>query len=370
MHFSAAMSAGLHILFPLYIRDLGGSELTIGMYAGTAGAAAVLARIPFGYLLDHVGRRPAIFLGGVLNVIAWLGFIFADELGTLSFVFNLLNGIAVGALFTAFFTYASDITPETRRAEGVALFGIWGLLPDGLAPPLAEYVIARHGFVGYFVIAAAFAAISFAISLALPETRLRGHAAEGHAKPVPFRLWQSGLVGTLLTVLAFAVAMHGLFVFLAPYFDSSGRGAVSQFFVAYAAVACTTRVIGGRLPDRIGWRRILVPALAGYGMGLVLLPWANDWLAIAAAGGLCGLGHGYSFPILTVLAVSQGPRHARGRVVSLVTAMFDIGAVIAGPVLGGIIEVAGFGTMYRLVGATTIVAAILAAERFVPAARK
>ena len=52
MHFSGAMALSLYILFPLFIRQLGGSNFSIGLYAGLTGATAVAARLPVGHLLD------------------------------------------------------------------------------------------------------------------------------------------------------------------------------------------------------------------------------------------------------------------------------------------------------------------------------
>lgn len=362
MHFCAAMAGALHILFPVFLQDHGASRLLIGTYAGAAGAAAVGARLPLGYVLDHIGRRPALLFGGVVNIASWLAFVWIGELGPIAFALNLLNGIAAGSLFATFFTYASDITPPARRAEGIAFFGIFGLLPDGLGPLLGEHLIGAYGYPAYFAAAAAFCAMSLVISWRLPETHHPRAASNGSHAPPALRLRGSGLPSTLAIVLAFGMAMHSIFTFLAPYLSSTGGPSASRFFLAYSATAASIRIVGARLPDRIGLRRVLVPALMTYGVAIACLPLAGSTATLLLIGGACGLGHGYSFPVLTVLAVSQGPAAARGRVVSLVTAMFDLGAMLAGPSLGGIAQTFGYPSMYAAIGSLTVAAAVSGAR--------
>jgi len=49
-------------------------------------------------------------------------------------------GVASGSLFASYFTYASDIVPVSRRSEGIAMFGIWGMLPNALCANVGETV--------------------------------------------------------------------------------------------------------------------------------------------------------------------------------------------------------------------------------------
>ncbi|MGH9591723.1 MAG: MFS transporter, partial [Bryobacteraceae bacterium] len=274
MHFSGAMATSFYILFPLFIREIGGSELTIGVYAGLVGTAAVAARFPVGRFLDSHGRRWVLATAGVLNVVAWLGFRSFHAIGVQSAMLVMLYGAASGSLFATYFTYASDIIPASRRSEGFGLFGIWGMLPNGLAPKLGEWILGRSGFDTYFLVAASFAAVSLGLSLLLPET------AEGHVVRIsgvpPVVLRQPFPVRRLLPLLAvafaFATGIESLFVFLAPFAYAIGRGSIGNFFLRYSLSAVLVRIVAGRLPDRVGLLRVLLPALFAYAVGLMLIP--------------------------------------------------------------------------------------------------
>jgi len=91
---------------------------------------------------------------------------------------------------------------------------------------------------------------------------------------------------------------------------------------------------------------VLLPALATQAAGIALLAQAESAGALAAAGLLCGLGHGFTFPILSGLVVTRARDSERGAALSLFTALFDAGVLVGGPLFGAVIEAAGFRAMY------------------------
>ena len=357
VHFSGALAGALYILFPLFIRARGGSDLLIGVFTGLAGAAAVGARFPLGRLLDTQGRRRVLMAAGAVHVVSWAGFVWIDHLGVPFALLVILHGMAGGSLFAAYFTYASDITPTARRAEGIAMFGVFGMLPNGLSPALGEWLIGGPGFDAYFLTAAGLAAVSLGLSALLPETappRPAKHLMADRPVPLPIR----PMFFLLGITFVFAVAINSVFTFLAPFAQSAGRGSVGSFFLAYSFAAVAVRILGGRLPDRVGPRRVLVPALLVLAAGLFGVPHVDGGTALILVGAACGAGHGYAFPILNVLTVEQASTAHRGRAVSWFTAMFDLGMTIANPVLGAIADVAGYVAMYTLSGVGLVGAAL------------
>ncbi|MCL6548383.1 MAG: hypothetical protein K6T30_05690 [Alicyclobacillus sp.] len=70
---SSSLAGALYILFPLFVRSLGGSEVTIGLYAGIGAAAAVAVRWPMGFLLDRLGRKRIMLAATSLHAAASLG---------------------------------------------------------------------------------------------------------------------------------------------------------------------------------------------------------------------------------------------------------------------------------------------------------
>lgn len=359
MHFCGGMAGSLYILFPLFVRGLGGSEFVIGVYAGLTGAAAVTARLPVGRFLDTLGRRAVLLGAGTLQVAAWLGFLSLSSLGVGAAIAVVVYGLASGSLFAAYFTYASDIIPVSRRSEGFAMFGIWGILPNGLGPLLGEFLIGRAGFTAYFTVAASFAFAAVAVSALLPETTGPAHRDSARRAPADPDFPSRAVLFLLGTAFMFGTAVESLYVFLAPYAYTQGGGSVGAFFMTYACTAVTTRVLTGRLPDRVGPRRVLIPALFLYASGVLLVPHLYGGFGLVVAGMICGAGHGYAFPILNALVVEQVSAAYRGRAVSWLTAMFDLGNTLANPLLGAVAHWVGYTTMFSTSGIGLLVTAVV-----------
>lgn len=354
------MSTGMFILYPLFLAHLGADELLIGQVMGLGAAAAVATRPIAGHLLDVLGGRRTLLWAGLVNLASIVPLAFVGVIGAPLLLLTVLHAIAAGTLFASYFTYAAHIVPLARRIEGVAMFGVAGMLPNGLAPPLSEFLIDRAGFAAYFACAAGFTAVSLLFTLLLEDARGEHPApTERPRASVWLRLVVlPELRVVYLTTFLFGVGLAAIFTFLAPYAVAAGRGEVGGFFFAYAMAAILTRVVGGRIPERVGPRNVLVPALLAYAIGLALTPFTSTQPPLLALGALCGAGHGYAFPILNVLTVARTPGHVRGAVVSLYTAMIDLGQMAGAPLLGAI-AMRSFPAMF-LTAAGALVLAVLA----------
>src|SRR5207249_11036924 len=80
-----------------------------------------------------------------------------------------LHLVVGGALFAAYCTYAADLVPAGRRGEGIAIFGVAGMAPNGLGPSLGEAMIAHTGFPGFLLAATGFALVSLGLTTLIEE---------------------------------------------------------------------------------------------------------------------------------------------------------------------------------------------------------
>jgi MFS family permease len=343
--FSEGLSWSLFIHLPGFLGDLGASETEIGLIFGIAAAAAVLIRPLVGQALDRYGRMPVIHLGNVANVGSILLYLTVSGLGPWVYIVRILHGVALATLFSAFFTYGADVVPESRRTEGFALFGVSGLLPIAFAGVIGDIVLRVAGFRELFITAAACGAAALLLSIPLPERRPAqrdGRARRGFVSVVRLAAlrplwWMAG---------GFAVVLTAYFTFLRTFVDETGIGSVGLFFAAYGATAILLRVTLGWLPDHLGQKRVLYPSMGSLAAGFLVLAAATGSAHIAVAGVLCGIGHGFGFPILSGMVVSRAPDEDRGSAMAFFTALFDFGILVGGPVLGLIISRAGYPAMF------------------------
>jgi predicted MFS family arabinose efflux permease len=283
-----------------------------------------------------------ILLGGALNVLVCVVYLVVNSVGPLLYLNRIVHGLAEAMLFTSLFTYAADCVPAARRTEGLALFGVSGMLPISLGGLLGDSILSHYDYSALFVTAAVLALVSLLLSLPLWD-RPRLASSEDEA-PHGFRaalrnrdllpLWWIGGV--------FATALACTFSFLKLFVEETGLASVGGFFSAYAGAAIVLRVFLGWLPDRVGPKRVLLPALAALATGFAVLAVADQARDVWIAGVLCGLGHGFTFPILFGMVVTRTRDADRGSAMAIYTALFDVGVVVGGPGFGFVIGTSGY----------------------------
>ncbi len=358
-NFASGLSFNLYLHLSGFLKLLGGSEVQIGILFGVTAATAIALRPAMGRVMDGRGIRLVILGASALNALVCGLYLTVAELGPWLYLVRILHGVADAGMFASLFAYAAQIVPPARRIEGIALFGVSGMLPIGLSGLIGDLLLARSGYQLLFVASLGFALVSLALSLPLREpAREPGPPPRG----ILAALTQRDLVPLWLAGTAFATALAAHFTFLKTFVIASGTGSVGLFFTAYSAAAIALRLAFGRLPERVGPRRVLFPAIGSMTAGLCALALATSAPAVAVAGVLCGMGHGFTFPILLAMVVTRARPSERGAALAIYTALFDAGILAGGPLLGAVIELAGYTAMFfTAAGLAAAAGAVLAA---------
>jgi predicted MFS family arabinose efflux permease len=341
-NFLQGTAFNLFLNLPGFLTDLGASKTEIGLIWGVTAASAILARPTVGRLMDQSGRRVVFLIGGGLNVAVCGLYLTVSEIGPWIALIRVVHGISEAMLFSGLFTYAADRIPVSRRTEGIAIFGISGLLPISVGAAVGEAVEVRLGYDALFLAAAALAAGSLLLSL--PMRDLGPQDGDDGEPPRGFldALGQGDLMPLWMATAVFATALAAPFTFMKSFVAEVGLGSMATFFNAYSISGVLLRMLFASLPDRIGPKRALFPAMATLGIGFALLTLATSSVHVLAAGVFCGLGHGMTFPILMGLVVSRARDADRGAAMAIFTALFDLGMLIGGPAFGLLIDAHGF----------------------------
>ncbi|HWM86998.1 MAG TPA: MFS transporter [Kofleriaceae bacterium] len=355
-NFLHSLSFYLYLHLPGFLKGLGASELQIGVIFGVTAATAIAARPVMGRAMDTRGIRLVILAGGVVNTVVCGLYLTLSELGPWLYLVRILHGVGEAMLFASLFGYAAAIVPPSRRIEGIALFGVSGMLPMGLGGLIGDVLLARGGYGDLFGASFVFSLVALLLSLPMYDPpRAGGPPPRGIAAAIAQRdlvpLWLAGGV--------FATALAAHFTFLKTFVIDRGAGSVGLFFTAYSAAAIALRISLGRLPERIGPKRALLPALGAMAVGQILLAFASSSAMVAVAGVLCGLGHGFAFPILLGMVVSRARPSERGAALAIYTALFDAGILAGGPLLGLVISTAGYAAMFSTAAGLVAVSAII-----------
>src|SRR5207249_1179138 len=145
VHFTGGMSMGIFLLFPLFVRALGGDELTIGLVLGTGLAVSVGLRPTVGALLDRLGRRRVLLAAGVMNVASFPPFLLLGGTGPWLYLLATLHLVERGAV------PVHAAAPRSAARDMARL-----VLRGGLLPVMAATVLFGAGINAAFYFVAPF----------------------------------------------------------------------------------------------------------------------------------------------------------------------------------------------------------------------
>ncbi len=354
-------------VLPLFAASLGASPTEIGWIVIASTIPGVLISFPAGALADHLGTRRVMLASLVVFATApflYLGVENAWQLMVVRFYHGFATAI--------FGTVASAAIAERYtqdRATRLSAYSSATIVGRSLAPFLGGFLISLASYGAVYVACAISGVLALAAGLLLPESR----PAPARASVRP-RFWAS-LKEVLrdrgiLLVSTIEAAQYLVF------------GAIEAFLALYAAALGVppwqigiilgvqlvsivfTKPLMGKLSDRIGRRRVILPGLALGAASVALLPWVSEIFGLTALSLVFGLGFA-TVTSSTSALVADLTRNGRfGASMGVLRTVMDVGQSI-GPVLTGwVVTVAGYASAFNLLAAILLAAAVLLGTQF------
>jgi MFS family permease len=325
-------------LLPRFIEDeLGAGELGVGLSIAAFAAAAIAVRPLIARLIDARGRRQVMTAGALLAGVAGVASATVGHLVPL-LLLRGVAGIGEAALFVAAATLISDLAPPSRRAEAASYFSVAVFGGLGIGPVISETVLGDDRYSLVFVVAAGFTVLAAIMSFAAPN-RVTA-ASDGVPAPAQrMRFLHPAAVGSGVVLAAGVAAFTAFSAFIPEHARAVGMSGSAGLFAAYSVVCLVLRIVGARLPERLGPRRSVTIAFTTNAIALVALAlFAEPW-ALWAAAVVIGVGMAFQYPSLMALTVNRSPEHERAAALSSFTMFFEIGTVSGGLLLGVVAEV-------------------------------
>ena len=346
------LSFALLVHLPGYLSDLGATEALIGLLYSASAVISLAFRPVLGRILDLTHRRTVLLVTGLLNVTVVLALMTTGEWGPYLWGLFLVQRALQIALFTTMLTYGADSIPIESRTQGLAIFGLSGLVPIALGGYAGDVVIATIGFHGLFALSASASGLSWLIVTRLPVLPVLGQRPR---RSFWAALSQRNLLPLWFATFLFSLGLESLFTFTRTYVDDRQVGTAGLFFAVYGGAAAVTRILGGSRYDRIPHRPLVVVSIALYGVGLLVMAVAQSVVFLAIAAAATGTAHGATFPILSSQVVNRARTSERGSAVATFTSIFDVALLFGAPAVGLLID----GFSYLVAFSATGVALIL-----------
>jgi MFS family permease len=340
----------LYPTMPFRILSLGGGEGKAGLFLGLLTFASAFSAPFGGAVADRLGQRHILMVSST----AFFGFSFVFSFARSFWIIlpsAFLYWVFWSALLAASFALMTDVIPSERRAEGIGYWGVASTLAVAISPTVG---LATYNLLGWHWLCGGISALSLGmlvISLRVqdkPHTHPSGRTLKG--------FFSEGFFEHRVFIVSIALFMYsfgygGITSFVALYAKEAGTRPVGIYFLVFAATMVCTRPFAGRIADRMGRRRILIPCLAFICLGLSLLAVSGTFWMLVASAILFGLGFGSAYPIFAAIILDSVESHRHGAAFGSILLAFDTG-IGSGSVLTGIlIQHYGFHVAYGVAAA-------------------
>lgn len=121
----------------------------------------------------------------------------------------------------------------------------------------------------------------------------------------------------------------------------------SAFLIPYAFLY----IGGGRILDRLGTRRGFIVVMVWWSLACALHGLATSFAFLLAARALLGMGEGGAFPAATRVVAEWVPLERRATAMGIINAGTAVGSLLAPPLIGLVLLVSGWRTMFLGAGA-------------------
>ncbi len=331
---------------PFRILDLGGSTFAAGLFLGFLTYASALSAPVTGALADRVGKRRMLIVTSLAIAACSVAYAVSRSY-VVPLVLVFFHGLFWSGLLSASSAYMTDSIPESRRAEGIGYWGMSTMLAVAMAPTVGFWMY-RRGWAWLCAESTLLNLLMAGIAFSLPETDVAARLSRERFFGRHLVEWRVVAVALSLFVVSFGYG--GVTSFVAVYAEENRIVPKGIFFSAFALVVLVTRLGSGRLADRVGHRRVLLPCLGLAALGLLLLPLARTRALMVLAAVVFGVGFGNMYPAFVAHVVKHVDSSRRGAAFGGILAAFDTGIGTGSITIGALAQHFGFPAAFLVAG--------------------
>jgi predicted MFS family arabinose efflux permease len=354
---------------PMYAKSAG-SDAGAGFATGALLLTTVAVELVTPWLVARTGYRLALSLGLLSLGLPALALQLSASL-TMIVAVSMVRGAGFAVVTVAGGSLTASLIPPERRGEGLALTGVVSGVPALTCLPLGVWAATRWGFGPVFISTAVAALLAVAVVPGLPDRRSlqgprvdreAGATATGTHRVLPM-LRTPGLTRPAALFSASTMATGVLVTYLPLAIGARSAGVAAIALFAQPAAATLTRLACGRVGDRHGHSRLLIPGVLLSAVGVASLAATSSPALVIGGAAVFGAGFGVLQNATLALMYARTTRSGYDAVSAIWNAAYDAGMGAGAIGMGLVVGRLGY-------PATFLLTAVLVLPALIPARRE
>lgn len=349
-------------VLPLFAQALDATPAEIGWIVMASTIPGILISYPAGALSDQLGKRRVLLASLVVFATAPFLYLIISTAWQLMAV-RFYHGFAT-AIFGTVASAAIAERYTADRAQRLSTYSSVTIVGRSVAPFLGGTLISLGSFGAVYVACAISGVLALVVGLAL-----RDHAPPAATRIELPKFWTSlatvlrdrGIMLVSLVEAAQYLVFGAIEAFLALFASSLGIPAwqIGVILGVQLVSIVFAKPIAGKVSDRLGRRRVILPGLMIGAASVALLPHFPSFAGLSVLSLVFGLGFA-TVTSSTAALVADLTRDGRyGSSMGVLRTVMDVGQSI-GPVLTGfVVGAAGYASAFTLLAAILVAAAVL-----------
>jgi|SRR5690554_359576 len=329
---------------PYFANETGSGMVGAGLTTGVMMASTVVVELFTAQMFTRFGQRRVIAAGVLLLTLPTLLLLASSALPVILAV-SVLRGAGLAIVVVAGTAIAAAIGAGPRQGEVVGLYGMASAIPGVVALPLGLWLVNHFDFATAFIVAVALGVASL---VAVPF--LRAHPSESVQSSNPLALLRTrAIVRPTIAFTSTTLALGVAATFL-PLATDALLGVAALALLVQGTATMLARWVAGRLSDRYGSRRFLVPAMLLASGGIAVLFFVDSPAAIIGGMAVFGVGLGAVQNLSLTLMLENTHAGDFARVSVLWNIAFDAGMGIGSVAFGYLAIITGYPWGFAILG--------------------
>lgn len=345
----------MNTLIAKFADSLGAAATVVGMVTSMFTVTALAVKPISGPAIDSFPKKK-ILVGAILTItVAFITYSLANSV-TVLIIARLIHGIGMGFTASTCLALASDALPKEKLTQGISYFSLGQAVVSAVGPSIGLTLSKRFGYNASFAIGACVMASSAILAATMKTPPKRIHKEFKITLNNMFAK-EAIIPASLQFFLAMAYGSIGSFLVL---YAQNERGVenIGLWFTVNAICMLISRPLIGRLADRYGIHKVMLPAFGMFALSLFMVSISTNIYMFLIGAVINSCGYGAIQPTnqaLCMKCVTPDRRGVGGNTNYIGT---DIGFFFGPIIAGTLVSSFGYSNMFRIMIIPIVFAAI------------